>query len=379
MTHFTTQKIDIDLYFSDFEVTCPDLTKVHPMMLRQQPVPRATPMRRAEAVPQAPIAPITHTPSSARQDEEQFPTLKRMPSSDAAQLAAGKLQADEAEQVLQLMRMTRSMRLPSPVFPVDDFKKKLNDSDLDQASMELGQLRCQLDHEDYFSTVNMPQKRKPSRLVPFLVSSCVLCTVMYGAIKVLASCPSNQTCSQMARTVEQWRDGVMRSPSPEATPSASGQTNGQADQAGMLAYDTGLQQAHQAAELTQTAVKPHEWKQVVEHWKAAVGAMQSVPKDSPHQAEAAQKLMAYQRNLEYAYSEIDPFREAVNSAMAAAVLTQTAASTQEWQLVTDLWAEAIDLMASVSPDNTRYELAQTKMAEYSTNLSYAQTQFVAVK
>jgi hypothetical protein len=67
----------------------------------------------------------------------------------------------------------------------------------------------------------------------------------------------------------------------------------------------------------------------------------------------------------------DTFRRAVNRAMSAAELTQTAATEEEWKTVVQWWEEAIDLMAAVSPGNSNYALAQDKVGEYSQNLAYA--------
>lgn len=67
----------------------------------------------------------------------------------------------------------------------------------------------------------------------------------------------------------------------------------------------------------------------------------------------------------------DSFRRAVNRAMSAAELTQTAETREEWQTVVQWWEEAIALMTVVSPSNANYALAQEKVDEYSRNLAYA--------
>lgn len=70
----------------------------------------------------------------------------------------------------------------------------------------------------------------------------------------------------------------------------------------------------------------------------------------------------------------DTFRRAVNRAMSAAELTQTASTQEEWQTVEQWWKEAIALMSAVEPSNPNYDLAQEKVEEYSRNLVYAQQQ-----
>lgn len=66
------------------------------------------------------------------------------------------------------------------------------------------------------------------------------------------------------------------------------------------------------------------------------------------------------------------FRLAVNRAMSAAELTQTAQSPKEWKQVTTWWEEAIQLMHNVPASDTNYKVAQAKVEEYQNNLQYAQ-------
>jgi outer membrane protein OmpA-like peptidoglycan-associated protein len=67
----------------------------------------------------------------------------------------------------------------------------------------------------------------------------------------------------------------------------------------------------------------------------------------------------------------DIFTEASNTAMSAAVLTQTAKTQAEWQKVAHQWQEAIALMEVVPQSSSNYKTAQTKIAEYQKNLEYA--------
>ena len=69
----------------------------------------------------------------------------------------------------------------------------------------------------------------------------------------------------------------------------------------------------------------------------------------------------------------DPFREAVNAATAAANLTQTAQTSQEWAMVAGHWQRAIANMKAVPADHPRHSLAQQKAQEYGSNFTYAQT------
>ncbi|MBE9127528.1 MULTISPECIES: hypothetical protein [unclassified Coleofasciculus] len=71
-------------------------------------------------------------------------------------------------------------------------------------------------------------------------------------------------------------------------------------------------------------------------------------------------------------SETDSFGEAVNQAMKAAQLTQTANTSEQWTAVSTAWQEAINLMQAVPADSSNYAVAQQKVQEYQKNLIYAQ-------
>ncbi|MGB7443414.1 MAG: hypothetical protein WA919_20305, partial [Coleofasciculaceae cyanobacterium] len=70
-----------------------------------------------------------------------------------------------------------------------------------------------------------------------------------------------------------------------------------------------------------------------------------------------------------------PFQEAVNEAMAAAELTQTAKSSKEWFTVVSKWVKAAKLMEAVPASHQHYELAQNKVLEYQSNWEYARQNF----
>jgi hypothetical protein len=70
-------------------------------------------------------------------------------------------------------------------------------------------------------------------------------------------------------------------------------------------------------------------------------------------------------------SSTDPWRNAVNQAMQASTLAQSAQTPEDWQAVVTYWEEAIKLMELVSPDSPNYLTAQDKVQEYTPNLEYA--------
>jgi hypothetical protein len=68
----------------------------------------------------------------------------------------------------------------------------------------------------------------------------------------------------------------------------------------------------------------------------------------------------------------DNFREAVNQAIGAANLTQSAKSQNEWKIVVSKWQAAIALMKIVPSSSLNYVISQQKIIEYQRNLSYAE-------
>ena len=68
----------------------------------------------------------------------------------------------------------------------------------------------------------------------------------------------------------------------------------------------------------------------------------------------------------------DPFRLAVNRAMAASEAAQSARSIDEWNNVSSLWREAVESMRAVPESHGDYTLAQEKASEYSANLEYSE-------
>lgn len=61
-----------------------------------------------------------------------------------------------------------------------------------------------------------------------------------------------------------------------------------------------VSKAINAANLTQSAKSPDEWKTVASQWEAAIALMKTVSSSSPNYIVAQQKIKEYQRNLNYA-------------------------------------------------------------------------------
>jgi hypothetical protein len=78
----------------------------------------------------------------------------------------------------------------------------------------------------------------------------------------------------------------------------------------------GAERAMAAAELTQTAEFQEEWVEVALLWQQAIAHMQAVPQGSAQAELAQQKVVEYERNLQYAQSNVNsrPAREIADRA-----------------------------------------------------------------
>jgi hypothetical protein len=87
------------------------------------------------------------------------------------------------------------------------------------------------------------------------------------------------------------------------------------------------------------------------------------------------QLPAAQANLTVAAAKSaqsgSGFRDAVNAAMRAAQLTQTATTPQDWQAIVQSWELAIAKMKAVPANDSNAAIAQRKAIEYTKNLDYA--------
>lgn len=68
----------------------------------------------------------------------------------------------------------------------------------------------------------------------------------------------------------------------------------------------------------------------------------------------------------------DTYERAMDAGYSAASLSQSAESSDDWQLVISRWQEAIKLLRTVPSSSTYHALAQTKIDQYQRNLRIAQ-------
>ena len=70
-------------------------------------------------------------------------------------------------------------------------------------------------------------------------------------------------------------------------------------------FRQGSERAMAAAELTQSAEFSEEWATVVMGWQQAIALMKAVPQTSPNRALAQEKVAEYERNMQYAQSNVN--------------------------------------------------------------------------
>lgn len=68
------------------------------------------------------------------------------------------------------------------------------------------------------------------------------------------------------------------------------------------------------------------------------------------------------------------FQQAIERASHAFTLSRSAQSQDDWKLVARRWQQAIDLMVAIPNTDPNHAQAQKKVAEYRSNLAYAQQQ-----
>jgi YVTN family beta-propeller protein len=157
-------------------------------------------------------------------------------------------------------------------------------------------------------------------------------------------------------------------------------------------FRNGVNNAMDAAVLTQTANNSTDWETIAQKWNLAISQMENVPVTDPNYGVAQKKKVEYQLNLDYALQKnpnvnlaqqnnipVSPaFRDGINSAMKAATLTQNATTKPQWQEVSKNWENALEKMKQVATGDPQYAIAQEKISQYENNLKYAQEMAASV-
>ncbi|WP_204139698.1 hypothetical protein [Halomicronema sp. CCY15110] len=284
--------------------------------------------------------------------------------------------------------------LPQVDFARPSRRKEPSQEELSEAAHELKQLRWQIDELPGHLAKRRVMRKESAQTLRLLLAGICVSIVASGSFLALRQCQKGQICEQWGQLTDSLHVSVvsqltsfrqslnahkdllsdftmLRFRKPELLEESNQlQTPAQSQDV----FQRGVDEAETAMALQQEAIAPDEWQKVVRHWEMAIAHLAEASSDDQLAAEAREKSAVYQLNLEYARSEVDSFREAVNAAMAAAVLTQSASTEADWQQVAQTWLEAISLMDSVTPESEHYQMAQRKILEYSSNLLYAQTE-----
>ncbi len=125
------------------------------------------------------------------------------------------------------------------------------------------------------------KSRRKTRLVR-------LCWVLLGLVIGMGG-----TAATYIALTTQWTDVISSIDIPLQTNRDSGQK-----------YQEGLSKAMSAAELTQSAEFKEDWVRVAMLWQEAITHMDNVPANNNEGAVAQQKVGEYQRNLQYAQSNV---------------------------------------------------------------------------
>ncbi len=70
-----------------------------------------------------------------------------------------------------------------------------------------------------------------------------------------------------------------------------------------LSYELGLDKAHGAYSISQSAQSASDWQSVVTQWQEAIALLKAVPADHPNFTLAQAKIIDYQRQLDYARTQ----------------------------------------------------------------------------
>lgn len=73
-------------------------------------------------------------------------------------------------------------------------------------------------------------------------------------------------------------------------------------------------------------------------------------------------------------SDPDIYQQALVKAASAISITESAQSSEDWQIVIGKWEQAIDLLKEIPASSPNYANAKTKLAEYQRQLDYARQQ-----
>ncbi|WP_334967568.1 hypothetical protein [Nostoc sp.] len=157
------------------------------------------------------------------------------------------------------------------------------DLEIDRLRGDMGLTQIKKGKKQHSAILSQDNYQTPKNLKKKLLIIMLIPLVTIG-IYILAKIPKMKGKAPTSITSK------VTSPTPIVT-TLTPQTN---------TFREAVNQATSAAKLTQLAKSPDEWKTVVSQWQAAIALMKTVPSSSPDYTIAQQKIIEYQKNLNYA-------------------------------------------------------------------------------
>lgn len=122
-------------------------------------------------------------------------------------------------------------------------------------------------------------------------------------------------------------------------------------------------------------------ERAISSWRSAIDRLEQIPAATLSGRMARPKLSAAKRDFQSVAGSAASSQRSTNLieaakvfAMQAAVLSQNPPHpASQWEQVVDLWQDAVNRLQKVSVDKPGYLEAQTKLAEYKTNLGIVRT------
>lgn len=75
----------------------------------------------------------------------------------------------------------------------------------------------------------------------------------------------------------------------------------------------------------------------------------------------------------------EAYQQAMDIAYSAAVIAQSAASSEDWKLIANQWKDAIALLRTIPSSSSNYAIAQSKISQYQRNLGTAQQKAISFR
>ena len=176
-----------------------------------------------------------------------------------------------------------------------DISESTIDSNTDEelnrlrGEMGLNKMKSNISNDEKITVVETRRKYRnlnKNWLIIFLMFSISL--VIYFSLKLVEILPLT---SKIPTQIPSKSVLVTPSPVTSQSPNVLLQTD---------TFREAVSKAINAANLTQSAKSPDEWKTVASQWEAAIALMKTVPSSSPNYVVAQQKIKEYQINLNYA-------------------------------------------------------------------------------